>query len=206
MQGGQIRWSHPRVPFQPFAIGKSSIEACRIEWRGRESAYRGVINFARRQIESDGWGSERSIAISYFFLGRTLNDGASRLEENEEEERAPRGGGVGGGSQGNAGIPDKWDHVVAIVHGEKSVFRSIAVTYRSFPPTIPLPPPRDGRLTISCFLKSLPKWVTRYFHREDRSSVRRGKFYPIPSPLHPFAILVHPLTLPFTLWLAAGDY
>lgn len=104
------------------------------------------------------------------------------LVEKEKKENG-RGGEGRGGYAGVIRLPDKWDHVVAIVHAETllllllllpSSSPSVFSSYRPpspidhFRPTRPTPPFHAG-LTISCFLKSLPNWVTRYFHGEEGS-------------------------------------
>lgn len=103
------------------------------------------------------------------------------LVEKEKKENG-RGGEGRGGYAGVIRLPDKWDHVVAIVHAETLLLLlllpfpppSVFSSYRPpspidhFRPTRPTPPFHAG-LTISCFLKSLPNWVTRYFHGEEGS-------------------------------------
>lgn len=138
------------------------------------------------------------------------------LVEKEKKENG-RGGEGRGGYAGVIRLPDKWDHVVAIVHAETllllllllpSSSPSVFSSYRPpspidhFRPTRPTPPFHAG-LTISCFLKSLPNWVTRYFHGEEGSIFPwwegEGKrIHPPPLRLPPFyfffLFFIFPLT------------
>lgn len=138
------------------------------------------------------------------------------LVEKEKKENG-RGGEGRGGYAGVIRLPDKWDHVVAIVHAETllllllllpSSSPSVFSSYRPpspidhFRPTRPTPPFHAG-LTISCFLKSLPNWVTRYFHGEEGSIFPwwegEGKrIHPPPLRLPPFSFFflffIFPLT------------